>query len=72
MALIRGSNSDFPCPICLVSKEKMCKGRVYAVRTTKTMKEVYKKASKLKTVKDRETHLKKYGLRGIKVCLILT
>jgi hypothetical protein len=71
MALTRGSNSNYPCPVCLVKKEKMCKGRVYAARTTQSMKKVYKKASKLKKAKEREKCLKEYGLRGIKVCSIL-
>jgi hypothetical protein len=72
MALTRGSSSNFPCPICLVPKEKMSKGKVRTSRTTKSMKEVYKKAGKLKRAEDREALLKDCGLRGIKVCLILT
>lgn len=71
MALIRGYGSDFPCPICLVPKEKMGDGEVHALRTTKTMKKVYGEAHELRTVEAREKHLKGYGLRGIKVCLML-
>lgn len=72
MALIRGAQSGFPCPVCLVPKDEMCKGRVYPCRTTKTMREVYNDAMEQETVKKQEDHLKSAGLRGIEVGRMLT
>jgi hypothetical protein len=71
MALTRGTNSDFPCPVCLVPKEEMCKGVVYALRTTETMKEVYNEAMEVETAKEKEEILKSAGLRGVEVCGLL-
>ena len=44
MALIRGTNSNFPCPVCLVPNEKLHDGIVYDCRTSESMEEVYKTA----------------------------
>lgn len=71
MALIRGTTCDFPCPKCLVPKEELQKGRVYAVRTTQTMKEVYEDACGMRTVAERQKYLQGYGLRSISVCAML-
>lgn len=70
MALIRGTNSNFPCPVCLVPGEGMCKGSVGVLRTTKHMKRVYHEADKMDSAQLREDYLKGYGLRYIQVCWI--
>ena len=67
MALTRGASSNFPCPVCLVPKEEMHKGKVYPLRTTKTMKEVYHKAMGMALADMKEELLKSVGLRGIEV-----
>jgi len=71
MALTRGTNSNFPCPVCLVPKEEMCKGIVYEIRTTETMEGVYNEAKEMGTAEEREKLLKSFGLRGVEVCGIL-
>ena len=50
----------------------MSKGLVYALRTTKTMKEVYNRAKEKDTAEECEKLLKTVGLRGIEVCELLT
>lgn len=71
MALIRGTNSKFPCPVCLVPGDELCKGRVYALRTTETMEKVYDEACQMSTASERNNHLKGYGLRYAQVCSIM-
>jgi hypothetical protein len=56
MALIRGANSNFPCPVCLVPRGEMCMGGMSTGWTTETMKKVYDEAMKMKT---------HWGRRGI-------
>lgn len=72
MALTRGPQSNFPCPICLVPRVEMSKGVLYPLRTTATMKEVYKKAMEAGTADEREQIVKNVGLRCTKVCGVLT
>lgn len=67
MALVRGTNSNFPCPVCLVPNDKLCDGVVYDSRTSKSMQEVYDVAEKMSTADERESHLRGYGLRYVKV-----
>jgi hypothetical protein len=71
MALIRGALCDFPCPICLAAKEKLFDGKVYAIRTTQSMKKVYEDAQQLRTAKAKEVLFKSHGLRDIKVCILI-
>ena len=54
MALTQGTNSNFPCPVCLVPKEEMSRGLVYALHITETMKEVYNKAKEKDTAEECE------------------
>ena len=72
MALTRGANSKFPCPVYLVRKAEMCKGAEYPLCTTKTMQEVYNTAKKAGTAEASENLLKGVGLRGVEVCKIQT
>jgi hydrogenase maturation factor len=72
MALTRGANSKFPCPICLVPKAEIFKGAVYALRTTETMEVIYNQTKEMNTVEEHEKLLTSVSLRGIKVCIMLT
>jgi hypothetical protein len=72
MALIRGTLGDLPCPVCLVPKTDIPQGKVYAVRTTRSMKKVYEDAQNMRTVVEREKYLQSYGLRDISVCELFT
>ena len=71
MALIRGQNSDFPCPVCLVPNE--CQHDLstkYDMRSADSMKTVYENADDL-NAKEGEELLKSFGLRAVEVmCLI--
>lgn len=71
MALTRGTNSNFPCPICLVPNEKLHEGTVYESRTSESMQNVYSAAEGMRTAEEREMHLRAYGLRYVKVRQIL-
>ncbi|KIM45701.1 hypothetical protein M413DRAFT_430427 [Hebeloma cylindrosporum] len=67
MALIRGLNSHFPCPVCLVpDKELSDLSKTFKLRTTQDMKAVYEKANEAVTAGDKEVILKEYGLRDVK------
>jgi len=70
MALIRGINSHYPCPVCLVPADKLSDlSKVFKLRTTQDMKEVYEKANEADSVANKEIILKGYGLRDVKVWL---
>ena len=70
MALIRGINSHYPCPVCLVSADKLSDlSKTFKLRTTQDMKEVYEKANEADSVANKEIILKGYGLRDVKVWL---
>ena len=71
MTLTRGTNSKFPCPVCLVPNEKLRDGVVYAARTSESMRRVYHEAEGMRTAEERKAHLKQHGLRNIKVPQIL-
>ncbi|KAL4251298.1 hypothetical protein AB1N83_013827, partial [Pleurotus pulmonarius] len=66
MTLTRGTNSYYPCPICLVPEDKLAiHDKAYPPRTQATMKKVYDDAMEMRTVEESNNLLKKYGLRGI-------
>ena len=68
MALIRGVNSHYPCPICLIPSEELSDlSKIYPLRTTEKMKEVYKMAQEAETMAGKEVILKEYGLRNVEV-----
>ena len=68
MTLIRGINSHFPCPVCLVPAEDLSNlSKVYPLRTTEKMKEVYETAKRADTMAEKEVILKDYGLRNVEV-----
>ncbi|PPQ82862.1 hypothetical protein CVT24_008300 [Panaeolus cyanescens] len=70
MALIRGINSLFPCPICLVPDESLG-DMLHApwpkrdMETTKQLVRQYTSAGTKKDIKRADEQLKKQGLRGI-------
>jgi Plavaka transposase len=67
IALIRGINSKFPCPICLVPGDQLTNlTDKFTLRTTESMKNVYDEAQLLNAT-EREKLLKEYGLRNVKV-----
>jgi hypothetical protein len=68
MTLIQGVNSSFPCPVCLVAGEGMCKGTMGTLRTTESMKAIYQEAVRADSSESREDLLRGYGLRFIEVC----
>lgn len=71
MALIRGTNSACPCPICLVHNDKLSDlSKLSELRTTKNMKDTYNKAQSL-GAEAKETLLQSYGLRDIEVCVLI-
>ena len=68
MALIRGINSHFPCPVCLVPGEKLSDLSVtFPLRTTEAMKAVYEEANNAPNAAEKEAILKESGLRDVKV-----
>jgi len=68
MTLIRGINSHYPCPVCLVPAEDLSNlSKVYPLRTTEKMKEVYETAQRAETIAAKEAILKDYGLRNVEV-----
>ena len=68
MALIQGINSRYLCPVCLVPAEDLSNlSKVYPLRTTEKMKEVYETAQRAETMAAKEAILKDYGLRNVEV-----
>jgi hypothetical protein len=68
MALIRGINSLFPCPVCLVPGDKLSDLSVtFPLRTTEAMKAVYEEANNAPNAAEKEAILKESGLRDVKV-----
>jgi hypothetical protein len=68
MALIRGINSLFPCPVCLVPGDKLSDlSLTFPLRTREEMKAVYEEAKKAPNAAEKEAILKESGLRDIKV-----
>jgi len=69
MALIRGAKGHFPCPICLIPREKLSDLSIsYPLRTTETMRAVYETANEANTAAEKEIILKGSSLRDVKVC----
>lgn len=67
MALIRGVNSKFPCPKCLVPGDCLINvDKIWALRTEATMENVYNEAQG-GNLTEAENLLKQYGLRNVEV-----
>jgi hypothetical protein len=68
MALIRGLGGLFPCPRCLVPKEKLSKIDVpYELRTAESTRETFLAARNAPTKAQEEAIVKKKSLRMVKV-----
>lgn len=67
ISLIRGLNSKFPCPVCLVPGDKLTDlSTDYPLRTTAEMENVYKSSVAMNAAGSEEL-LKNYGLRAVSV-----
>lgn len=67
ISLTRGTNSNHPCPICLVPGDKMTElSEVFPLRDSTEMKKIYDE-SQILSADLAEALLKSYGLRDIKV-----
>jgi hypothetical protein len=71
ISLIRGINSKFPCPVCLVPGDKLTDlSTDYPLRTTAEMENVYKSSVTMNAVGSEEL-LKNYGLCAVSVTQII-
>jgi hypothetical protein len=70
MALIRGTQSLFPCPICLVPNDKQSDlSGTHMLRTAEQTIAHLNVANELPRAADRNTYLQGYGLRDVEVRL---
>lgn len=70
MALIRGKDSLFPCPRCLVPNEKQSDlSLTYLPRDPAQTLDILYQATKLNTKTAQNQLLKQYGLRPFSVCV---
>lgn len=68
MALIRGFNSDCPCPICLVKANELANQRVnYPSRTAGDTQDLLVLASQKHLATERDKVLKEQSIRNIQV-----
>ena len=73
MSLIRGVNSLFPCPRCLIPANQQGDRSAHApARTSANMQAVVQDARQQRLVKDKEEILKSTGLRDVDVFVILS
>ena len=67
MALTRGVNALFPCPMCLVPKGEIPNLSVcHQLRSTQEMQTVWTEGLVM-NARDRENHLQSYELRDVQV-----
>ena len=67
MALIRGTNSKFPCPICLVPLEELSNlSSDFSLRTKENMRKLFQEAQELNAAES-ESLLKSQGIRDVEV-----
>lgn len=72
MAMIRGVNCKFPCPICLVPGHKLTQlTRHYSLRTQERMMAVLEEARAQPTASLKNDKLKQYGLRDVEASVKL-
>ncbi|KAH0834916.1 hypothetical protein J3R83DRAFT_10591 [Lanmaoa asiatica] len=65
MALIRGLRSKFPCPVCLVPKDRLANLDFYLFRNSTQSRSVIETARAEDTVAAKETRLKEYSLHDV-------
>ena len=63
MALIRGLQSKFPCPICLIPKDQLSKLQVYPAQS----QAIVSSARDASNAKERERILKEYSFHDVDV-----
>ena len=69
MALVRGTSSLFPCPVCLVPrKELMAIWKKYKERTGEDMTAILQEARAAPNKAQAEKILKRVSLRPVEVC----
>lgn len=72
MALIRGLQGLYPCPICFVPwNEQSDLSTEHPLRTGTESQRIVAEAREQRTATEREEHLKDHGLRDINVCEFL-
>jgi len=68
MSLIRGVRSLWPCPICLVPRDKLSDtSKTFRRRTSEDSQGVVKAARTKISAEEKEDVLKEYGLRDVDV-----
>lgn len=68
MSLIRGVRSLWPCPICLVPRDKLSDAsKTFCRRTSEDSQGVVKAARMKISAEEKEDALKEYGLRDVDV-----
>jgi len=68
MALIRGTKSLWPCPVCLVPKDKLSDTMNSHPRRTSSQSQAILAAAREKgSAEEKEGVLKQYGLRDVEV-----
>jgi hypothetical protein len=72
MALIRGLQSNFPCPICLIPKDQLSKLQGYPARDPAQSQATVSSARDASNVKERERILKEYSLHNVDVSYIIS
>jgi hypothetical protein len=71
MALIRGLHGLCPCPRCLVAPEDLSDLTVVSeARTPEGTRQIFLDVEACRTQSDKESILKKYGLRPQEVCMV--
>lgn len=70
MALTRGVNGSFPCPVCLVpNAEQSILSRWHQLRISTVMERLWTDTQNM-TATDREDSLRSVGLRDVQVLLL--
>lgn len=68
MALIRGLQGLYPCPMCFVPwNEQSDLSTVHPMRTGDGSQQILEEARAKRTAAEREEHLKDHGLREVEV-----
>lgn len=71
MALTRGANALYPCPICLVPKKEIINlSATHPLRTTATMRQAWLNSREIETAAGRDEALQQYGLRDVDVSVL--
>lgn len=72
MALIRGLQSKFPCPICLIPKDQLSKLQVYPAQYPTQSQAIVSSARDASNVEECERILKEYSLHNVDVSYFIS